>query len=409
MDNWDYSHFGRKLSKHIGRMVRDGMRTGNLGQVGRDMADGAQDIANSVKQAVHTTMNDGQLFHQPMPNISTGDFGRIRPQARMPMFRKRMPGRISGIICSILGFFTGIPLLLSDFGVFMVRSTVSTANFLITTVVLTVFTAIALVVAGVGVALRHRARRFSRYRSALGGAAFGSITEIAAASGQTPERTKKDLQKMIKTGACPQGHFDSTGEWFIVDDETYEEYLEAQKSYEERQAVERAEEEKKRKDPKLAELEAVEKEGKEYLCEIRAANDALPGEEISKKLDRLEDVTNRIFQCVEEHPEKLPEIRRFLRYYMPTTLKLVKSYQEFESQPVHGENITKAEGEIESALDTINAAFANLLDTLYADDVLDVSTDISTLKTMLKQEGLTGSDFVKQPEQNDAAPKSKQD
>ena len=139
----------------------------------------------------------------------------------------------------------------------------------------------------------------------------------------------------------------------------------------------------------------MKKEGSEYLQQIRAVNDALPGKEISDKLDRLENVSARIFVCVEQHPEKLPDIRSFMRYYLPTTLKLVKSYEEFEAQPVQGENITKAKAEIEKALDTINTAFGNLLDTLFADDALDISADISTLETMLKQGGLTGSDFAK--------------
>ena len=160
----------------------------------------------------------------------------------------------------------------------------------------------------------------------------------------------------------------------------------------------RAEEQQKQADPKEAALAAAVKEGNGYLQQIRSANDALPGDVISKKLDRLEDITARIFVCVRKHPEKLPDIRRFMRYYMPTTLKLVNSYEEFESQPVQGENITKAKGEIEQALDTINMAFENLLDTLFADDAFDISADISTLETMLKQEGLTGSDFAKAPD-----------
>nr|WP_277668647.1 5-bromo-4-chloroindolyl phosphate hydrolysis family protein [Caproiciproducens galactitolivorans] len=157
----------------------------------------------------------------------------------------------------------------------------------------------------------------------------------------------------------------------------------------------RAEEEKKQADPKETELLTAIEEGNGYLRQIRAVNDALPGEIISVKLDKLENVTARIFDCVRQHPEKLPDIRRFMRYYMPTTLKLVKAYEEFETQPVQGENITKAKQEIERALDTVNVAFANLLDSLFADEALDISADISTLETMLKQEGLTGNDFEK--------------
>ena len=96
-----------------------------------------------------------------------------------------------------------------------------------------------------------------------------------------------------------------------------------------------------------------------------------------------------------EHPEKLPDIRRLMNYYLPTTLKLLKAYEEFENQPIQGDNIKTGKQQIEDTLDTINLAFENLLDQLFADDVLDVSSDISVLETMLKQEGLTGSEFEK--------------
>lgn len=184
----------------------------------------------------------------------------------------------------------------------------------------------------------------------------------------------------------------------MVDDETYEDYLKAEKAYAAREATAQTEKEKEQADPKGAELAAVRKEGDAYLRQIRAVNDALPGEEISEKLDKLETVTGRIFDCVERHPEKLPEIHRFMQYYLPTTLKLVKAYEEFEKQPLQGENITQTKNEIRQALDTINTAFGNLLDTLYENDAFDISTDISTLETMLRQEGLTGSDFEKPPE-----------
>ena len=82
-----------------------------------------------------------------------------------------------------------------------------------------------------------------------------------------------------------------------------------------------------------------------------------------------------------------------MNYYLPTTLKLLDAYEEFDSQPVQGENIKTAKQQIEQTLDTINIAFENLLDKLFTDEVLDVSSDISALETMLKQEGLTGSEF----------------
>lgn len=140
-------------------------------------------------------------------------------------------------------------------------------------------------------------------------------------------------------------------------------------------------------------LEAVIAEGRGWVRKIREANDALPGQEISEKLLQLETVTGKIFACVERHPEKLPEIRRFMNYYLPTTVKLVISYREFENQPVQGENIRNTKQEILDILDTVNNAFASLLDSLFQNDAIDISADISVLKTMLAQEGLTNQEF----------------
>ena len=95
------------------------------------------------------------------------------------------------------------------------------------------------------------------------------------------------------------------------------------------------------------------------------------------------------------NPDKLPDIEKFTEYYLPTTLKLVNTYRDFEKEPIQGDNIKKAKEEINQTLNTIIRAFENLLDSMYEDVAMDISTDISVLETMLKQEGLTDSDFQK--------------
>ena len=78
-----------------------------------------------------------------------------------------------------------------------------------------------------------------------------------------------------------------------------------------------------------------------------------------------------------------------MSYYLPTTLKLLQAYQEFDAQPIQGENIKSAKTEISDTLDTITVAFKNLLDSLFEHEAMDISTDISALETMLAHEGLT--------------------
>ncbi len=135
--------------------------------------------------------------------------------------------------------------------------------------------------------------------------------------------------------------------------------------------------------------------GDNYLTQIREANVAIPGEIISKKLDHLEEIIRKIYARIEEQPEQVDDLDKFINYYLPTTLKLVNAYRSFDAQSVQGDNILSAKKEIESTLDTINYAFETLLDSMYEDDALDISTDISVLQTMFAQEGLTKGAFDK--------------
>ena len=135
------------------------------------------------------------------------------------------------------------------------------------------------------------------------------------------------------------------------------------------------------------ELECV-RVGREYIKQINAANEAIPGEEISRKLSELSLVMDRIFAYVQAHPETEGSLRKFMDYYLPTTLKLVTAYKEFDAQPVQGENIRKSKMEIEESLDTINNAFTRLYDDMYADTAMDISTDINVLNTLFAQDGL---------------------
>ena len=110
-------------------------------------------------------------------------------------------------------------------------------------------------------------------------------------------------------------------------------------------------------------------------------------------MDRLYDVVDKILFCVEKQPEKLEEIRQLMKYYLPTTLKLVKAYREFEENTIQGNNIQTAKNEIELSLDTINDGFERLLNNLFEQDAMDISTDIYVLQNMLAREGLTENPF----------------
>ena len=133
--------------------------------------------------------------------------------------------------------------------------------------------------------------------------------------------------------------------------------------------------------------------GQAYIQKLRACNDAIPGELVSEKISRMEELTKRIFDRVEQDPDSVDDIEKLMEYYLPTAVKLLEAYEELDHQPVQGENILNSKKEIEDTLDTLNIAFEKLLDDLFQETAWDVSSDITVLKMMLAQEGLTEDDF----------------
>lgn len=134
-------------------------------------------------------------------------------------------------------------------------------------------------------------------------------------------------------------------------------------------------------------------DGQNYLKKMQEADIAIEDENVSQQIRRLEEISKKIFEFVAENPKKAPQIRKFMNYYLPTTLKLLSSYDKLEDTGITGANITETMLSIERMMNTIVMAFEKQLDSLFADEAMDISTDITVLEGMLAQEGLTGSDF----------------
>ncbi|MCI9580549.1 MAG: hypothetical protein HFF34_04135 [Oscillospiraceae bacterium] len=140
------------------------------------------------------------------------------------------------------------------------------------------------------------------------------------------------------------------------------------------------------------EIDALVKERDRAVSEMRRLNDAIEDAKLSRQIDHLEAVTRKIIDLVVTEPKKLPQIRKFMSYYLPTTLKILNSYDRMGSAGVDGENISTTKQKIEAMMDTIVTAYDKQLDALYGEEALDISTDITVMEQMLQQEGLSGSD-----------------
>ena len=138
------------------------------------------------------------------------------------------------------------------------------------------------------------------------------------------------------------------------------------------------------------ELDKMIRDGRLALSEMKRLDDNIPDETISAQIRRLEEVSGKIFEQVKADPGKLPQIRKFMDYYLPTTLKLLNAYDRMSGTGVSGENIDSTLEKVEKMMGTIVTAFEKQLDSLFGSEALDISTDISVLETMLAREGLAG-------------------
>ena len=136
------------------------------------------------------------------------------------------------------------------------------------------------------------------------------------------------------------------------------------------------------------ELDKAIKDGKLALSEMKRLDDNIADPGVSADIVRLGQVSEKIFQAVKDNPEKLPQIRQFMNYYLPTTLKLLNTYDRMSGAGVSGENIDGTKTKVEDMLKTIVRAFEKQLDALYGSDALDISTDIQVMETLLAREGL---------------------
>ena len=198
---------------------------------------------------------------------------------------------------------------------------------------------------------------------------------------------------MIAKGFFREGHLDREQTCLITSHETFQYYEQSRLALEQRQKqmIDEASPVAS-SDPRL---QQVLNKGNAYISQIRKCNDDIPGEEVSAKIYRMEMLIKRIFQRAQTHPEVLPDMKKLMDYYLPMTVKLLTAYADMDAQPVQGETILASMREIEGTLDTLNAAYEKLLDELFMDTALDVSSDISVLNTLLAQEGLTEDGFHK--------------
>ncbi len=128
--------------------------------------------------------------------------------------------------------------------------------------------------------------------------------------------------------------------------------------------------------------------GREQLAELKDLGDQVNSPELRRRVDVLEELSGKIFTALEEDTSRLGRTRKFLNYYLPTTVSLLRRYRALERQKAEGKNIATAMERIEEMLGRVETAFRKQLDNLYEAEAMDISAEIQVMQQMMAAEGL---------------------
>lgn len=196
---------------------------------------------------------------------------------------------------------------------------------------------------------------------------------------------RKDIAKMAQLGIMPNAHFNSDDVLVFTADNLGKNVIDVEV------------EEKRNESNIVKQQENLSiNQWKSYIKTIKEAESEFKSQDISFSLYRLSKVVEKVIDYLEKHPEKEKDVKKLMEFHLPSTVKLILSYRELDKSGINTFNIEKTKEEIVSACDKIHEAFSGVLEDLYNDKAIDVSTDIQVLKMMLSREGFLDRDVFKQ-------------
>ena len=223
----------------------------------------------------------------------------------------------------------------------------------------------------IGSKKHSRVMRCRTYAAMMGSRRSVSIDDLAAAIPTGYSKCVDDLQWMLGEGLLQGMYIDGSSRTL-----TYPDAGEAEKTAARQQP----------QPARTADGEFPE------VKRIRALNAHITDDYVSQRMDRLEELTQKILSYAQEHPEKEPNLRQFRNHYLPKTFSILESYARMERMGVEGGNIGSAMKDVEDIMDKLVLGFEKQLDALFDSEALDVTTDVSVLENMMTMEGLSDLD-----------------
>lgn len=225
--------------------------------------------------------------------------------------------------------------------------------------------------------------RFRKYNREIGNNTVIPTADLAAITAKPIDFTINDLLNMIEKDYYRQARIVENGELFILDSNTYKLYKEEML-----------------RDPKERYEELEEKESsalvEEYLSrakrDVTTLTEMTPKlrEPMKAKISEFLQIVGKIFELLKENPNTAKDLDKVINFYLPTTVKLMDNYIDLSEKPT--ESVKSSLKSMEQTMDLVNDGFMKMLDNIYQEKIMDLSSDMSVLKSMLRQEGLLDQD-----------------
>jgi 5-bromo-4-chloroindolyl phosphate hydrolysis protein len=397
------------IGDQIGDAIQDALDHQDFTKIRNMVWQGTNYAARSMGEGISQAAEASRRMHEEHLRVQAEqqrEYERQREIARVSptRFANVRDSKIAGILMLVLGgvFFVGFGL--SAGAAFAVTAVGHFAILGASSVALLALTGASAAVAAIGGVRTAATSRFARYRDAIGASESVSLNDLAHRTGRALKSVKKDVSKMIKKGMFLQAHVDEDTDTLFLTDASYADFQRRQAAAAEEKRREflrqQAASKRSKERPLSADEQKTLNEGRNLLQQVDARISHVGSDDVAKKAMAICQVADSIFKRAEQDPDVIENLDQMVDYYLPLTIKLLDTYTELAAQPIQSQEIGASRREIEDTLDTLVRAYVKLYDSLFREMIWDASTDISVLKAVLAQDGLTDGPFDKRTGEN---------
>lgn len=237
---------------------------------------------------------------------------------------------------------------------------------------------------------------YTRFLRELGHNTVIQIRDLASSVQKSEEDTIKELMYMMNKGYFKQARIVENDSLFLLDIPTFKLYKNQKNqmqnlSHEENKKIAQDTSTKTNKDK----AEEIIKISSKEITSINLDISRIKNRNFLEKVIEIKKTIENITNIIKRYPEKAYVLDKFIEYYLPTTVKLIDAYTEYEIMESNDSKIKNSLAEIESSIEIINEAFEKIQLELLEDRTMDIKTDIDTMKILLNQEGYLEKDWSK--------------